>query len=338
MAYYRKRSAGWRAEVAILGVRVSETWPTKAQAVAWAVDTESRIRAGQHAAPASAGEKLTVHALIHRYIEQILPTRKGADKDRIRLLRFARELPWAGVLASAVTPAQLIAWRDQRLGEAAPASVNRELNLLSALFEYARADLRACASNPVRECRRPKHPPPRDRPILEAEIDAMLAALRYERETPPDTAQHRVALAFLFALETGMRAGEIVGLRWADVHRDKCYAVLADSKNGDSRQVPLSSAALRLLSLLPRQGDGAACFDIRSGSLDALWRKARQRAQANCPSVASLHFHDSRHEATTRLARKLGPLDLARMIGHRDLNSLMFYYNPTASDIAARLG
>ena len=49
-------------------------------------------------------------------------------------------------------------------------------------------------------------------------------------------------------------------------------------------------------------------------------------------------FHDTRHEACTRLARKLDVLDLAKMIGHRDPRSLMIYYNPTASEIAKRLG
>ncbi|MDC7252931.1 hypothetical protein NMY25_001792 [Wohlfahrtiimonas chitiniclastica] len=50
-----------------------------------------------------------------------------------------------------------------------------------------------------------------------------------------------------------------------------------------------------------------------------------------------LTFYDARHEACTRLARKLEVLDLARMIGHRDPRSLMIYYNPTASEIAERL-
>ena len=49
--------------------------------------------------------------------------------------------------------------------------------------------------------------------------------------------------------------------------------------------------------------------------------------------ITDLHFHDTRHEACTRLARKLEVLDLARMIGHKDLRSLMIYYNATASEL-----
>ena len=50
-----------------------------------------------------------------------------------------------------------------------------------------------------------------------------------------------------------------------------------------------------------------------------------------------MHFHDSRHEAITRLAKKLNVLDLARMTGIRDLKILNVYYNETAESMAARL-
>jgi integrase len=66
---------------------------------------------------------------------------------------------------------------------------------------------------------------------------------------------------------------------------------------------------------------------------DALFRKCRDRA-----GIVGLHFHDSRHEAITRLAQRLDVLDLARMVGHRDLKMLQAYYNATAEEIAARLG
>jgi len=62
------------------------------------------------------------------------------------------------------------------------------------------------------------------------------------------------------------------------------------------------------------------------------------RAARDPLPIENLCFHDTRHEAITRLARKLEILDLARTIGHKDLRSLMIYYNATASEIAGRLG
>jgi len=73
-------------------------------------------------------------------------------------------------------------------------------------------------------------------------------------------------------------------------------------------------------------------FTVNLANADALFRRVRDRL-----GIENLHFHDTRHEATTRLARKLDVLDLARMTGHRDPRSLMVYYNATASEVAGRL-
>src|SRR5690606_2087213 len=105
---------------------------------------------------------------------------------------------------------------------------------------------------------------------------------------------------------------------------------LPRTKNGDERQVPLSLRAREILFLLPR-GDGPV-FGVDSGTRDALFRKARDRAE-----IPDLHFHDSRAEAIWRLSKKLNVLDLARVIGHRDIRSLQLYYNADADELATLL-
>jgi integrase len=88
---------------------------------------------------------------------------------------------------------------------------------------------------------------------------------------------------------------------------------------------------LRILGELPRQNDFA--FDLKTSQIDLFFRKVSARAMIN-----DLHFHDSRHEAITRLAERLDVLDLARMGGMRDLRMLMVYYNAKPEDIAVKLG
>jgi integrase len=106
-------------------------------------------------------------------------------------------------------------------------------------------------------------------------------------------------------------------------------AHLAMTKNGTSRDVPLSPRALALLERL-----GERVFDLSAASLDALWRKAKGRTP-----VQDLHFHDLRAEALTRLSRVFSVLELARISGHKDLNLLMrVYYREDAADLAARMG
>ena len=104
------------------------------------------------------------------------------------------------------------------------------------------------------------------------------------------------------------------------------------TKNGTKRAVPLSSRAVALLKLLPEPEEGGTLFGVTSRSLDALFRKAKTRA-----GIEDATFHDARHLAITRLAKKLNVLDLARMVGHRDLKQLQVYYNESAEDMAARL-
>jgi len=140
-------------------------------------------------------------------------------------------------------------------------------------------------------------------------------------------------VAFLFAIETAMRSGEILGLTSLTVDFVSQVAHLPLTKNGGARDVPLSTRAILLLRMLPTVKDGEQLFALSDKSRDALFRKARDRS-----GVIGLTFHDTRHEAITRLAKKLQPLDLARMTGHTNLQELMTYYNESAADIAKRLG
>ena len=127
-----------------------------------------------------------------------------------------------------------------------------------------------------------------------------------------------------------MRAGEIVGLTDKTVDRDTRVATLPKTKNGPARKVPLSTAALGLLDELP-ETDGPL-FDLSNQQIDAMFRKARDKTK-----IEDLRFHDSRHEAITRLAKKVDVLSLARMVGHKDIKMLMIYYNETAEELAQRL-
>ena len=106
--------------------------------------------------------------------------------------------------------------------------------------------------------------------------------------------------------------------------------ILPKTKNGDQREVPLSARAREIMAALPR--DRPTCFDLNAKSRDTLWRKARDAAE-----LGDLHFHDSRAEAIWRLSKKLDVLELARVIGHRDIKSLMIYYETSADELADRL-
>jgi integrase len=147
----------------------------------------------------------------------------------------------------------------------------------------------------------------------------------------PVTHAQRVVLAFELAIETGMRAGEIRTLEPEQIDLERGVCKLLLTKNGDSRDVPLSSRAREIIRLLQRPS--GPLLPMTAGVMDATFRKLKRKA-----NILDLHFHDSRAEAATRLAAKVDVLTLARILGHRDIRSLMIYYRESAEDIAKRLG
>lgn len=127
-----------------------------------------------------------------------------------------------------------------------------------------------------------------------------------------------------------MRAGEICSL--ANDKVNGSGATLSDTKNGTRRDVPLSRRATELFCFLPERKKDESLFDLTPSSLDANYRKIRAAA-----GIEGLNFHDTRHEAITRLASKLNLLELGRAVGHRDLKMLQIYYNETAENVALKL-
>jgi len=328
MATFIKRKGTWRAQVRRQGITKSGTFDTKAEAVAWATKIEAEILAGQRG---ETPDK-PLSALLDRYAEEVSSTKRGERWERLRLALIGRDALGA-VRLPALNASHFAAWRDRRLREVSAASVRREWTLLHHALNVAVKEWRWLPENPLATVRRPAPPRARDRRLSDDEIERLLFALGYDHDTPPVTATARVGAALLFAVETAMRAGEIVGLTWDRVHLEECFLRLPLTKNGTAREVPLSAEALRILRQMPRAEDRPSVFGLSGENLDALFRKAKARAM-----IGDLHFHDSRHEAITRLSKKLEVLDLARMVGIRDLRILMVYYNATAAEIAGRLG
>ena len=329
MATPTKTAQGtWRVQIEIRGVRDSHTAPTKREASEWAARRATEIRA---MATGQAGTVKTLRDALRKYAEEVSPTKRGEGKEIIRLRAFERQgLPLHKPLAS-VTADDLIAWRDARLAVNARGSVLRDMTLLGSVLEHARRDWRWISTNAMRDVRRPANPDHRQRVISGPEVRGVLRALGHDRRRPVRSVSQAVALAFLFSLATGMRAGEVCALAWADVRAD--HVVLHTSKTGQGRDVPLSPVAQRLLERL-KVWDAVQVFGLQSQTLDALFRRARARA-----GLEGFTFHDARHTAATRIGRQrlLDVLELCRMFGWRDPKMAMVYFNATASQIAARM-
>jgi integrase len=308
MAWLRKLPSGnWSAQVDCQGVRTSKTWDTKAKARAWATQIEAEIIAR------SRGQ------IVRRSLRQAFERYGGTKWERTRLAFLAGSLGFADKWLEDVTPDDFGVWRDRCMLALKGSTVNRDLNLMMAVLSRCRDEWGWLHKSPLTKFKRPKDPPPRTRVIHWSEVRALLRALGWSR-TPPTTLQHEVGFAFLMSLHTAMRAGEVLAYRL-----NGRVARLDKTKNGDARDVPLSPRALRLHALCP-------AYTVTSGSLDALFRKARRRA-----GLEGFTFHDARATAITRLSQRVDVLTLARITGHRDPKTLMVYYRTTPEQIAGLL-
>ena len=327
-----QRGSAWRAQVRVRGHSLARTFDSHEEARIWVAQQEAKLLAGARAQRGEAAFMTPVD-LFRRYAEEVSPKKKGARWEVIRLERF-ETYPVFGKALRDFGPEDVATWRDERLRLVKGSSVNRELNLLSGVFTTAIKEWRiGLRENPVRLVSRPANPKARRRRVSDAEVAAIAAKLGWDGTSPPATMSQWVAWAHALAVETAMRKGELLGLRWGVVNLPAAYARLEDTKNDDARDVPLSRRARALFALLPAGAPGAPVIPVQPGTMDTLFRRAVKEA-----GLLDLHFHDARREATTRIAPKVGNvLDLARITGHRDLKSLRIYYEPDATELAKKL-
>lgn len=321
MANFEKRSGAWRVRLFVGGKRESGTFKTKGEAVAWANLRESEL------VGAALPDK-TLKEALRKYGTEVAPTHKGERWELLRVGTFERD-KIAAVRLAQLKPKDIAEWRDRRLEDVSAGTVAREMNLLKSVLEVARKEWGWLRVNPMTDVKRPSSPPSRRRRITQDEIDRLTMGFGLGMGLDASTATQRTGMAFLFALETAMRAGEILGLHWRDIRQKS--VTLPHTKNGDAREVPLSKRAREILEALPN-GDGPV-FDLPASLRDALFRKVRDICE-----IQNLRFHDSRAEAIWRLSKKLDVMELARAIGHRDLRSLLIYYATTAEELADKLG
>src|SRR6056300_58148 len=138
----------------------------------------------------------------------------------------------------------------------------------------------------------------------------------------------------VFALEAGMRRGEILGLTSDNITLERQLAYLPLTKNGTSREVPLSTKAVNFLSNQRSRQDTPTPFPINANTFRLAWERLRKRAD-----LCDLRFHDLRHEAISKFFEMgLSVPEVALISGHKDARMLFRYTHLRAENIIVKLG
>ena len=264
--------------------------------------------------------------VLDRYLVEVTATSRSKREDTFRLRALQRR--WIAQLrCDALTPEQLGKYRNERLEVVGAGTVLRELAYFSSIINHARFEWGLQIENPIQRIRKPVAPPGRSRILTDAELERLFSAAE------PSIKSSNPYLPYIlkFAYESAMRRGEILGMRWSVVNLDARTVHLPLTKNGTSRVVPLSTAAVCVLEEVPRSGE--LVFRITGYALSAAFERIRTKAD-----IKDFHFHDLRHMAITRLSERLpNVIELAAVSGHKSLKMLQRYYHPSTERLVQKL-
>lgn len=202
-----------------------------------------------------------------------------------------------------------------------PATVNHYLIALSAVFSYARKELNWIRHNPLTDVSKLDANNSRVRFLDEAERKELLTACQAKGRHP------LLYPLVLLAISTGMRKGEILGLRWRDIDLAKGVIRVDESKNGDKRSVPLTGKALEELTAMNkvRRIDTDLVFSRQDG-MAAIELKKQWEAAVKAAKLKDFRFHDLRHTAATYLLESGATLPvLSALLGHRTIQMVKRY-------------
>lgn len=277
---------------------------------------------------------ITLRDALTMYEKRVSVHKKGHAQEKYRIALYCR-YPIADLPISSITSVDIASFRDQRLSEINPrtgnklaaATVRLDLALLSDMFRIGKIEWGICNDNPVANIRKPKLAPGRDR-RLSAREERLIIRYCAKHNAKP------LLSIFNLALETAMRQGEILTLKWEHINLQTRIAHLPETKNGSKRDVPLTMMARDILAAQGVKLSGRVFTHYNSNGLKSSWRSMIKQLR-----IDDLHFHDLRHEAISRLVERgiFDLMEVAAISGHKSLSMLKRYTHLRAQRLVRKL-
>ncbi len=330
------KGISYRVKIRLQGHPPTDRSFTKLSAAKdWARRTESQMRDGIYAAGSGRTLAETIDAFIASELpdmkdQRMLAARLGWWRDRLGTLKLRDLTAWhiAEQLDRFATEPQAPKKRNGRPRPRGPATVNRYRSAISSALSWAeRQSPPWITGNPARKTKHRTEARGRTRFLSQDERAAFLAEAKR-------SASGDLYVAVVISLASGGRQGEVMGLRWSDVDLDRGVLVFRNTKNGDTRAVPLPTEAVNLLRgrrkvvrldtnlLFPSAKNPHKPADLRQG-FAAVCRRA---------GIDNFRWHDQRHSAASALADAgASLLDIGTVLGHRSQQTTKRYAHLTES-------
>lgn len=339
MATFQKRGTKWRAIVRKTGHRaISKTFSTKGSAARWAREQERDIDNAGFTDPKKL-QSITIGDLIDRFLKEFEPGR--TKKGSLNILK--KGIGHFHLIELSPTDIVDHCKRRRDRDGVSPATQQQDIGFLSEVLRTARAFWKVpYLGDPVADARmvlnklhligRPRE---RKRRPTEAELDALRALWRAN-------SRQRIPMADLvrFAVASAWRLGEICRVTWADLDTEHKTIVIRDrkdprEKHGNDQTVPVFPDMLRIIERQPKPKHPTSAdriFPYSEASISTAFTRACQKL-----GIENLHFHDLRHEGTSRLFEAGYAIqEVALVTGHKDWKMLARYTQLQAKDLHRR--
>jgi integrase len=320
MAVYKK-GRSWYIDYYVKGVRKrKKIGPSKQIAELALAQVQVKLAKGEYLGIYEE-KKLTLRQFAPEYLAYSQANKATSSYRRDQGIIEKRLLPYFGdQYLSDISVALTEHYKAERLTHVDPATVNKELNCLKAMLNKAVA-WQHLNTNPLAGMALLKEPPGRLRYLSLEEKDRLLDACTVSPYLRP---------LVTLAIYTGMRRGELLGLRWGDVDLKRRTISLHQTKNNERRVLPLNQTAAAVLKTLPRHLDSDRLFPGINGNMVVMaFRRACQRA-----GIRDCRFHDLRHTFGSHLAMAGFNLrTIQQLLGHKDLRMTMRYAHLSAEHL-----
>ena len=303
----------WYIDYYVDGKRIREVvGPIKTEAKAALEARKGEIRTGKF--HLKEEKRILFEKFAGEYIEYAKANKRSWMRDEISLKHLIPH--FKGVALSKINPKHIEDYKRKRLDKVKPATINRELTLLKFMFSLAKK-WKYANENPVKEVK------------FFQERQLVIRTLKKEEAIKLiEVAADHLKPIILLALNTGMRRGEILNLRWTDVDFDRQFIYIKETKSGVMRKVPMNSLVVEALGRIEKKND----FVFQNPNTNERLKHIRTAFYTARKKVGldDFRFHDLRHTAATWMVTEgIDLVTVKEILGHADIKTTMRYAHPT---------
>jgi integrase len=325
MASIYKRNGKWRVEIRKIGSKgIHKSFIVKDEAIRFARETEVKIEQGLYQ-DLTLAKTTKLKDVLAQYRDRVSVNKKGHDQERYKINKIIRS-DIADKNLSQLTSLVLFEYIEQQKKLYTASTVNKSITIVNLALNFAERFLGISLNkNPLKFIKRLKESQFVGQ-VIELHEEALL--LKHAEFSK----LYWLKVAIILGIDCGLRRGEILKLKAEDINFKNNTAVLKDTKNGETREIGLSSRAIQELKKLPVSIDGKIFTCKRSDTFTFYYRQLQRW------SGVKKRFHDTRHTfASRKTTQGWSITEIAAQGGWKQLQVLKRYTHIKAEYLANKM-